>query len=141
MVRCKVFNVVVAVLFPDISSVNVGFFPWSLSSKEWLPLAQHSQGGWVPTFHNAFSRKLGSSGTTTSLLLSFLILGSLTPKLIKPFDHPRAPICHRAQPTTQHSCSAHLSSQVSHLFFYYSIFATYTSLILGTFKKYVYKNI
>ena len=88
LVRCKAFTVVVIAFFPNISSFVVGYLSWSLFSKDWLPFVQYSWGGWVPTFHNAFPRMLNSSETTISLLLSFLVLDSLIPKLNKPWDHP-----------------------------------------------------
>ena len=78
MVGYRVFNMVVASFFSDISSFIVGFFPQSLSSKEWLLLPQYSLGVRVPTFHNAFQRKLGSSGGTISLVSSFCVLSLLT---------------------------------------------------------------
>ena len=37
LVRCRAFNVVVVTFLPDISSFIIGFLPWNLSSKEWLP--------------------------------------------------------------------------------------------------------
>ena len=92
LIKCKAFKMMVAAFFPDISSFVVGFLPWSLSSKEWLPFVQHSQSGRVSTFHNAFPRKLGSSAATTSSLLSTLVLSLLTPKLNKPYDHPRVSV-------------------------------------------------
>ena len=112
LVRCRAFNVVVATFFSDISSLVVGYLPWNLFSKDWLPFVQHSRGGWVPTFHNAFPRKLSSSGPTISSLFSFLFLGSLIPKLNRPWDHPRAFMCPQAQPTTQLSYLAYLPSQI-----------------------------
>ena len=78
LVGYRTFNVVVAAFFSNISSFIVGFFPQSLSSKEWLLLAQYSLGVRVPTFHNAFQRKLGSSRGTISSVSSFRVLGLLT---------------------------------------------------------------
>ena len=72
------FNVVVAAFFSDISSYIVGFFPQSLSSKEWFLLARYSLGVRVPTFHNAFQRKLGFWRGTISSVSSFRVLGLLT---------------------------------------------------------------
>ena len=66
--------------------------------KKWLLFVQHSQGDWVPTFHDAFPMKLSSLGTTTSLLLYFLVLNSLIPKLNEPYDHPRVSMCPCARP-------------------------------------------
>ena len=112
LVRCRAFDVVIAVFFPNISFFVVGYLLWSFFSKDWLPFVQHSQGGWVSTFHNAFPRKLGSSGPTISSLLSFLVLGSLIPKLNRLWDYPRVSMCPRARPTTQLTYSAYLSSQI-----------------------------
>ena len=100
LVRCKAFTVVVIAFFLDISSFVVGYLSWSLFSKDWLPFVQHSRGGWVPTFHNAFPRKLGFSGPTISSLLSFFVLSLLIPKLNRPWDHPRASMCPRAWPNS-----------------------------------------
>ena len=43
LVRCRAFNVVVAAFLPDLSSFIVGFLPWNLSSKEWLPFIAFSR--------------------------------------------------------------------------------------------------
>ena len=64
LVKCRTFNVVVAVFFSDSSWFTVDSFIWSLSLEVWYPLSRYSLGNGAPTPYNAPRGSLGPRETT-----------------------------------------------------------------------------